>query len=79
MHGITGRSFVGDAATAAFGGAVPVMPDGAHWATGVSSPVEGGELQSVAMGYELAINERKLLTELDLADLSDIGRLPRRH
>ena len=55
------------------------MPDGAHWATGVSSPVEGGDLQSVAVGYEHAINERKLLTELDLADLSDIGRLPRRH
>jgi hypothetical protein len=64
--------FYGAAAMAAFGGPVPLDPNAGHWAEGVMSTVDG-VIQETLMDPTTARGIRELLTELDLAGLSDIG------
>jgi hypothetical protein len=64
--------FVGAQATAAHGGPVALHTDFGHWAAGTASWADGVP-QGAAFTPGLAPGERKLLTELDIAALRDIG------
>lgn len=65
---VSGTLFTGAAAIAAYGNAVPLEADGAHWAEGTAS---GG--QEAAMDPSLLVGSRKPFTALDVAALDDIG------
>ncbi len=71
---VSGTSFTGPAATAAYGGPVPLdsATDTAHWQQGLMSTVNGTP-QEVAMDPALTTGTRKLFTQLDYAGLSDVG------
>ncbi len=64
--------FTGANAVATFSGNIPVTDEGAHWASGTKSFVDG-VLQETAMDPEISYGVRKLFTDLDLAALDDIG------
>ncbi|MCI0703663.1 MAG: hypothetical protein L0241_21505 [Planctomycetia bacterium] len=61
-------SFVGPNASAVYGGAVPLAPDGAHWADGVT--LAG---QSVSLDPSITFGTRVNFTALDVAALRDLG------
>ena len=64
--------FDGSASVAAYGGIVPVS--GGHWTNGTTSPVlRDGDPQESAMDPSITTGTRKLLTNLDVAALDDIG------
>lgn len=69
---ITGDVFTGSNSVNAFGEDVPLDPDGAHWATGILSLVNGVP-QEATMDPSLLVGTRKFLTDLDLAALEDTG------
>lgn len=64
--------FIGDNAMAAYGGAVPLGPYGAHWAEGVYSYVDG-VAQETLMDPSTPAGQRQLLTDLDYAGFVDMG------
>ncbi|RME33207.1 MAG: peptidase M10A and M12B matrixin and adamalysin [Gammaproteobacteria bacterium] len=64
---VSGGSFIGAAATALYGGPVP-LAGGSHWQDGLAS--NGLE---TAMDPTIAAGVRKRFTPLDLAGLQDIG------
>lgn len=68
---ITANSFTGSAASALFGGNVPLTADG-HWASGTTSTFNG-VFQEVSMDPELTRGTRKNFTDLDFAAMRDIG------
>jgi len=80
---VSGSTFFGLAATTANGGVAPSLQGGgAHWAAGTSSTVadydlsyipNAGATQETAFDPNLTLGTRKLITELDLAGLEDIG------
>jgi hypothetical protein len=64
--------FHGPASVAAYGGPVPLDPNGGHWAEAVASFVNGVP-QETLMDPTTARGIRELLTDLDLVGLADIG------
>lgn len=77
---VQGTTFMGPATLSLSEGGISLASDRAHWKEGTTSAVLGtSNLQEAAMDPTLAAGTRKLLTELDVAALSDIGwtrRLP---
>lgn len=71
INKVSGNNFTGANAVAAYGGNVP-LDDTAHWRDGTMSTVSGTP-QETAMDPIIRTGTRKLLTELDLAGLKDIG------
>jgi hypothetical protein len=69
---ISGSDFTGTNSVAAFGGNVPLSTDGAHWADGTTSTVNGIS-QETAMDPTITEGTRKLFTQLDYAGLKDVG------
>jgi hypothetical protein len=65
---VSGGTFVGPAAESVYGGPVPLSPDSAHWADGLT--VNG---QPVALDPVLLAGARVQFSSLDLAALRDIG------
>lgn len=63
--------FRGPTSMAVFGDPVPLDPDGGHWREGTRSGKN--QNKETAMDPTLRPGKRKLLTELDLAGLADIG------
>lgn len=81
---LVGNSFAGLHASTLFGGNVPTTSDGAHWAnSGVgTSPIAAGfeaygvttgDFQETAFDPSIGLGKRKVLTELDVAGLKDVG------
>ena len=73
---ISGTNYLGANGIAVNGGSGTGLaaPDGDHLAFGTTSPrIIDGVLQEVALDPNLTLGTRKLLTELDLAVLRDIG------
>ena len=66
------RIFEGSEVAREHDGAVPLHDDLSHWADGTVGRAEGGS-RPAAFTRGLAPGERKLLTELDVAALLDIG------
>ncbi|TWT42511.1 hypothetical protein [Botrimarina hoheduenensis] len=67
-------AFVGSAAVAAYGSAVPLSPDRGHWLEGTDSTVFGSlTLQESLMDPSITTGTRKQLTLLDAAGMIDIG------
>lgn len=66
---LSNQTFTGPKAEALYGGPVPVTANGGHFAQGVISPGQG----EVAMAPSITAGTRKLLTDLDIAALDDIG------
>jgi hypothetical protein len=64
--------FTGAQAVSAFGDLVPLASDQQHWQDGTLG-VAGGLLQSALLNPTLSPGERRLLTELDVAGLRDVG------
>lgn len=78
----SGAGFVGENAQLEHGGPVPLQNGDAHWAGGVTSTVADvalsyilnpGAEQEAALDPTLTFGKRKLITDLDLAALADIG------
>lgn len=71
---VSNGTFVGAYATALTGGN-PALADGdAHWAIGTMSTIYGtATAQEAAMDPDIAANQRKYITSLDVAGLQDIG------
>jgi hypothetical protein len=65
---VSGGTFLGPASESVYGGPVPLSPDAAHWADGLT--VNG---QPVALDPVLLAGARVQLSSLDLAALRDIG------
>lgn len=80
---VSGSTFFGLAATASNGGVNPSLQNGgAHWASGTLSSVADydlsyipnpGATQETAFDPNITLGTRKLITELDLAGLEDLG------
>ncbi|MEQ8233760.1 MAG: hypothetical protein RLW61_05260 [Gammaproteobacteria bacterium] len=80
---VFGTSFLGAFSTAANGGTNPSLQSGgSHWSSGLASVVADydlpyvtnpGATQETALDPTLTLGTRKLMTELDLAGLADIG------
>lgn len=64
----SGSTFRGANAMAAYGGAVPLSPDGSHWADGVTSNGQATSYDPI-----LPLGQRVNLTALDTAALRDLG------
>ncbi len=67
-----GATFTGPVATAVYGGHAPLGPDHAHWDQDTES-TWNGLAQEAAMAPALTIGTRKMLTDLDVAALTDVG------
>ncbi|NOY43212.1 MAG: matrixin family metalloprotease [Planctomycetes bacterium] len=74
---VSDTSFVGAAASSEYGGPVPLDCSGScsgHWAEGTTSTILGTSLsQEAAMDPTVSSGNRKRLTALDAAALTDIG------
>jgi hypothetical protein len=71
---VSGSYFVGSAASAEYGGSVPLHSDGDHWAEGTTSVVYGTAApQEASMDPTITNGTRKRFTDLDAAALTDIG------
>lgn len=68
---VVNNQFTGTAASALYGGSVP-MGDAGHWKQGLTSTVNG-VTQQVSMAPAISANQRKHFTELDFAGLQDMG------
>lgn len=83
VNDVFASTFTGAASVASYGGAVPVSADLSHWANGTQSTVAAGpesfigtlagSMQETSLDPSITIGTRKLMTELDLAVLEDIG------
>jgi hypothetical protein len=69
---IVGNEFQGPAATALYGGNVPVLASHDHWASNITSPPYD-EQPKPSFGPSLVLGRRTLLTPLDYAALDDLG------
>ncbi len=69
---VLGPSFTGAAALSEFGGPIPLSSDLKHWAEGTLGLVDG-QSQAALMGPALPSGERRGLTGLDYAGLTDVG------
>ena len=67
-----GADFTGPVATAAYGGHAPLDSDHAHWDQDTAS-TWNGLAQEAAMTPALTVGTRKMLTDLDVAALTDVG------
>ncbi|MGE0484720.1 MAG: peptidase M10A and M12B matrixin and adamalysin [Gammaproteobacteria bacterium] len=74
--------FLGPDAVASFGADVPTQAGGAHWVNGtqslttddfVANGIAAGLLRETAFDPSLNLGTRKVLTELDVAGLRDVG------
>ncbi len=65
---ISGNTFIGPAATAVYGGPVPLNPGHDHWADGTQSDGTNAVMDPVLYG-----GSRLMFTDLDYAALADIG------
>ncbi len=66
--------FNGVQSMAAYGSAIPLTANNAHWQNGVSSTIIGTDtVQEAAFDPTILTGTRKLLTNLDVASLDDIG------
>jgi hypothetical protein len=70
---IDGGQFTGEVSKTVYGGDIPLEADGRHWLDGMVSTIGGVGSQEVAMDPTLTFGTRKLMTDLDLAALDDIG------
>ena len=71
---VSGSSFVGSYSQASFGRAVPLGSGQYHWANGTMSLILGTTTaQEAALDPSLAQGTRKIITDLDLAGLRDVG------
>lgn len=71
---VTGsHEFTGTAATAAFGGPVPLDGIDVHWAEDTLGAIGTVDVQEAGMDPTLLVGSRKRLTALDHAGLVDIG------
>ncbi len=71
---VSGSTFTGPNTVALTGGPVALSGDLGHWAEGTQSVVFGGSTaQEAAMDPTIGPGTRKLLTELDIAGLRDVG------
>ncbi len=70
---VQGDQFTGPAATALYGGPVPLQVGGDHWDTSVVSPPFAVDPPRAALGPLLFAGERLTLTPLDYAALADVG------
>jgi len=79
---ISSNRFIGQAAVAVLGAGVPLQTGANHWADGIASKVAPGSESFIvnagvsletAFDPTLQIGLRKLVTDLDLAALADIG------
>ncbi len=83
VNDVFAATFTGAASVASFGGNVPLSGDLSHWANGTQSTVvagtesfigtRAGTTQETSLDPTINIGTRKLITELDLAALDDIG------
>lgn len=71
LNKVVGSSFIGSVSQSLYGGLVP-MADSGHWASSVTSTVNG-QSQQVAMSPSISNGQRKRFTELDFAALKDLG------
>jgi len=68
------NQFTGSAAVAEHGGAISLDSYSYHWADGTMSHVyPDGALREAAMDPTLTVGTRKLMTDLDVAGLDDLG------
>ena len=67
------NTFTGDASVALFGDAVPLTNNNGHFAQGTNSTINGTGTFGVAMMPRIPFGERRYMTDLDLAALSDVG------
>ncbi len=65
--------FTGAAATAAYGGPVPLDRYASHWALGTTSTTPAGLTQGTLMDPATSAGVRETMTQLDLAGFADIG------
>jgi hypothetical protein len=71
-NALASGGFSGPAVVAEYGGAAPIT--GGHWGYGTMSTVlRDGDAQEAAMDPDLTTGTRKVLTDLDVAALDDIG------
>ena len=71
---VNAGTFTGAYASAVAGENPTLASGNGHWAIGTMSTIVGTETaQETAMDPDIAANQRKYLTELDLAGLQDIG------
>ena len=72
---ISSDVFTGPSSVAEFGGNVPLdPPDGSHWAQDTASTVFGTSIaQEASLDPNITTGTRKLITDLDVAGLEDIG------
>jgi MYXO-CTERM domain-containing protein len=71
-HDVSGTSYTGANAMAAYGGPVPLIADTSHLDKSIVSSFMGG-LQEPAMTASISAGQRKYFTELDWALLADVG------
>ena len=70
----SGGNFTGTVSVAEHGGPVALNPAGDHWANGITSNIRGTSTsQEVALDPSIGEGETKLVTDLDVAALDDIG------
>ena len=68
------NEFAGSAAVRQFGGPIPLAGSTGHWVTSTMSTVyPEGVIQETAMDPSLNAGARKLMTDLDVAALDDLG------
>ncbi len=71
---VVGGQFVGPASVAEYGSTVPMEADGAHWLDGTMSQVfSNGVAQEALMDPSIIVGTRKIVTDLDVTGLSDMG------
>ena len=75
VSGVTSPTFLGTAAVAEYGSPVPIDAESrAHWASGTTSMVFGTDDSQIAlMVPSISWSTRRLVTDLDVAGLDDIG------
>lgn len=71
---VSSGQFVGATSVALHGGNVNLASGNGHWADGTTSTLPGtAVLQEVAMDPTISNGQRKFMTDLDFAGLSDVG------
>ena len=71
---ITGTTFTGSAAAASYGSSPSVTVDSGHWVEGTLSDIYGTNIeQEAAFDPSITVGSRKLITDLDVAGLDDLG------
>ncbi len=70
---VDGTNFIGINSVAEYGANVPLNGDSSHWADGTTSTINDSGSYEAAFDPSLAVGERKLMTDLDYAGLTDVG------